>query len=239
VVRLGVRGYGFREVNLPKGGTIAVPLDRFRRESSQGSDLYFDHKHVTEKQQEKLARVRFFENGRPINDELAPLTYFGRDALAYAPFDPPRAVIEAVGHGPRTPGGGWLITVSNKLPEADDLGRLGFITTLKLGSTGVDVLQLPPKKMTAPGQTNQWFLPRGAEIQGRIAKAGEKLSVGTRGMGWFLDVPLPKEGERIDTATAEGLARWSWRPDQYYRDNLAPEFWSPCRLGPDRIDSAA
>jgi hypothetical protein len=234
VIRLGVRGYGFKELNLPKGGSTAIPLLRFRRESSQESDLYFDKKHVTEKQQEKVAKVRFFENGRPINDELLPISYVGRDALAYAPFDPPRAVIEAVGHGAKTPGGGWMITVTNKLPEADDEGRLGFVTTLKLGPSGVDVLQLPPKKSTGPGQSNQWFLPRGAEIEGRRAKAGETLSLGTRGMGWFLDVPLPSEGAQIDTATEEGLASWSWRPDQYYRANLAPEFWGPCRLGPDR-----
>ena len=110
---------------------------------------------------------------------------------------------------------------------------MGFVGTLKLGRSGKDPAALPPKKFTAPDQTNTWFLPRGQKVGEHVAEAGAELVVGGRGTGWYVAVPLPKAGEEV---SGEDLAdRWAFRADQYDRDRLSLAEVQKTRQGPDPV----
>jgi len=88
-----VRGYGHTEVKLPAQGSVSVPISKFSAQSSQYSEEFFDPELVKQKRQEKLAKVRFFENGVAINDELKPVVYSGNEALQRATFNPRLSVL--------------------------------------------------------------------------------------------------------------------------------------------------
>lgn len=230
-LRLGVRGYGVFELELPNGGSVEVPIRRFRRQTTQKNDAFFDLEEVTKKRREKIDKVRFFEGGRPMNDEIRPIVYRGAEANMRAPFDAPRVLVRAVDHSDDNPGGGWIIEMTSNLRAADDHGDVGFVGTLKLGPAGADPVQLPPKKFERRGDRNIWFLPNAAQLGAYSARPGERLLVGTRGLGWFASIPLPGEGAEVDTEQRFDL--WGWRPDQYRRDNLAAEFVAQVARGPD------
>jgi len=119
-----------------------------------------------------------------------------------------------------------MIEVQNTLPEKDDRGRLGFVCTLKMGATGYDPAQLPPKKLQNSDETKSWFLPKAANINGVIAEAGAELVVGTRGLGYYISIPLPK-GKQV-YSSAKKIEDWRYRDDQYNRRNLMPEFTGKC-----------
>ncbi|MBK7860800.1 MAG: hypothetical protein IPJ65_19800 [Archangiaceae bacterium] len=227
-LRLGVRGYGYLETQLPDAGTVEFDVSHFTKDSSSFAEEYFDPAAVRDKQNEKRDRVQFWENGKAINDELKPKTLHGDEARAKSTFDAPGVSVEAVEDGPETPGGGWVVTVKNPLPKEDDRGELGFVATLRLGPDGWDPAVLKPKKLSAQEDTKTWFIPRNSEVNGVAAKTGTKLIIGTRGLGWVGTVALPAKGKSVDAA-ADFDKAWGFREDQYNRRNLEPEFWSRCR----------
>ena len=53
------------------------------------------------------------------------------------------------------------------------------------------------------------------------------LVIGTRGMGWFLVLPLPQPGATVDAHPRSGL--WSYRAGQYDRTHLSRDFTQGCR----------
>ena len=126
VLRLGVRGYATATLKLPADGTIELPIQKMKRQTSQMSDEFFDRQKVLEKRDEKRDKVQFFENGKPINDALKPKVWKGAEARARATFDAPELKLMPVDDGKHTPGGGWVLSLSSGLPEFDDKGRVGF-----------------------------------------------------------------------------------------------------------------
>ncbi|HEY4221018.1 MAG TPA: hypothetical protein VGO62_06740, partial [Myxococcota bacterium] len=174
-------------------------------------------------------------DGKALNAEMKPVVYRGEQARLKTDFDPPRITINHVVDGPDTPGGGWLIEMENKLPQKD--GKvdgnpdIGFVATLRVGDEGGelgwDPRQLPPKKLEAPAEKKTWFLPEGANVNGVEAKPGEKLVVGTRGLGWYCVLDLPSGKKAIDTDKDFDL--WAFREDQFARQNLLREFTSRCK----------
>jgi hypothetical protein len=158
-LRLGVRGYGTCNIQLPSQGTVEVDLKRFKIQSIE------------------------IENRLPAKDT-----------------------------------------------KVDGTPEIGFVATMRLGDAGGqigwDPGQLPPKKFETPGERKSWFLPAGANINGVSADAGEKLIVGTRGLGWYCVVELPAKGT-VDTDKKFDL--WAFREDQFARQNLLRDFTSRCR----------
>ncbi len=232
-LRVGVRGFGYTDppVELPRQGSVEVPLNSMRRESSQASDEFFDLEQVLAKRAEKGAvkepKVQFFDNGRAINGELKRVVHHGARALAESDFSPPRVVIQAAGESEETPGGGWTIELTNQLPAEDADGSLGFVATLSLGNEGVDAAVLAPKKFQEPGLTKRWFLPEGAKIGNLVAEPGAQLRLGTRGLGFAAKFPLPGPEQVLDTA--QNPEHWAFFPDQVNRENLTHEFTDGCR----------
>jgi hypothetical protein len=224
-LRLGVRGYSWIEVPLPADEAIEIPLDQFKIDTRKFAPEFFDREAILEKRNEKIAKVQFFDQGQPINDRLEPKVWRGADARARATFDPPSLEVTAVEDGPETPGGGWRVTLTSKLPEFDDAGRVGFVAAIKLA--GADPANpaaktLPPKKLCYPGHEKSWFVPRGTDLGGAQAEVGTELLIATRGLGWSASVALPEPGRTIDSRQDDQI--WGLREDQYNRRSLRPEF---------------
>ncbi len=234
-LRAGVRGYGSVNIPLPAEGTVEVDLKKFKISSDQVAADFFDHAKVEEKRAEKMNKVQFFgPDGKALNDELKPVVYRGEEARLKTDFDPPHIVVSRVEDGPDTPGGGWVVEMENKLPKndgkVDGNPEIGFVATLRVGDEGGelgwDPRQLPPKKLETPGEKKSWFIPAGANVNGIEANVGEKLVVGTRGLGWYCAIKLPAKG-KVDTEKKFDL--WSFREDQFARQNLLRAFTSRCR----------
>jgi hypothetical protein len=79
-LRLGVRGYAWIEVPLPREGRIDIPLSKFKIDARQMSAEFFDKDAVVAKRNEKVDKVQFFDNGVPINAELKPTLWRGDEA---------------------------------------------------------------------------------------------------------------------------------------------------------------
>ncbi|MBK7861779.1 MAG: hypothetical protein IPJ65_24815 [Archangiaceae bacterium] len=227
VVRLGVRGYSWKEVPLPASGEVELPLKSFKLAADSFSEEYFDPAKVEEKRAEKRDRVQFFDHGKPLNDALEPKTYFGAEALARSTYDPPSASVWSVGDAPDTPGGGWVVELENTLPQNDREGMLGVVATLSLGDAGWDPALLPPKRFDFPQQAKRWFIPHQSVVNGVTAVAGERLHLGTRGLGWSASVELPARGGKVRSQGDDQF--WGFREDQYHRRKLAPAFTNKCR----------
>ncbi len=236
MLRLGVRGYASTDLPLPSHGEVTVDLKKFRMDASQSSDEFFDRAEVKKKRQEKMARVQFFNAaGKALNAEMQPVVRVGQEALDRTDFRPPRVQLRAVADSDDTPGGGWLLEVQNRLPPRDehvgDTPDIGFIATVRLGDLGGDAgwdpQQLPPKRFESDGESKNWFIPADANVNGVVAAAGEVLVVGTRGLGWYCHLKLPKGRKVVDTDADVNL--WSFREDQFTRRSLRREFTSRCR----------
>lgn len=226
-LRLGVRGYSWLEVPLPADGAVEIPLEQFKLDTSKWSPEFFDVEQVVEKRNEKAAtgRVQFFEGGKALNVVAEPKTWRGAIAKSRSTFDAPRLTVVTVKDGPETPGGGWLVKLESRLPEFDNDGRLGFVAGAKLvgaDPTSAGAKQLAPKKLSFPGDTKSWFVPKDADLGGVTAVAGAELTVATRGLGWFATVALPKPGKTVDSDADDQV--WGLREDHYNRGALAPEF---------------
>ncbi len=225
-VRLGVRGYAWTEVELPAQGKVAVEVNQMKVDSGQMADEFFNRDLVTQKRQEKLHRVQFFQDGAPLNAEIKPVVYHGDEARQRADYDPPEVSVKRVKDSEETPGGGWMIELTNKLPATNAGGeQIGFVATLKLGPEGWDPAKLPPKKFSEPGETKRWFLPAGEVVNGAEAAKGQELLIGTRGLGWYLAVPLPARA----WSSADHFEQWSYRDDQFNRGKLLRAFTDRCR----------
>jgi hypothetical protein len=224
-LRLGVRGYSWKEVPLPASGSVEIDLKDFKLDTSSMADEYFDKDAVIEKRTEKMKRVQFFENGQPLNQSAAPKVWKGAEARSKATFDAPRLRVVAVPDSTETPGGGWRVTLNSALPEFDKAGRVGFVAGLKL--EGADpaseaARKLMPRKLSNPGEEKAWFIPDGADLGGVQATTGANLSVATRGLGWFGTVELPPPGKLVDSQKDDSV--WGFREDQYNRKLLQPDF---------------
>ncbi|MBK7858424.1 MAG: hypothetical protein IPJ65_07335 [Archangiaceae bacterium] len=227
VLRLGVRGYAWKEIELPASGEVKIPIKEFKIDADSFSDEYFDLEKVTEKRNEKRDAVQFFDKGKPLNAALEPKTYRGAEAVARSTYNPPNAAVWAVNDSPETPGGGWVVELENTLPQSDERGLLGVVATVKLGDSGWDPAVLPPKRFDFPQQAKRWFIPAGAEVNGTKAATGVPLTIGARGLGWSGTFKLPAKGKRVESTQDDQF--WGFREDQYHRPKLAPEFTNLCR----------
>jgi hypothetical protein len=234
-LRLGVRGYGSAMVPLPAAGTTKLDLGAFRLDSSQNSADFFDLVKVTEKRQEKMNKVQFFDaTGKALNAELKPIVYRGQAARTKTDFDPPRMQITYC-DATAEQAAGWLIELENRLPAKDPTiagtPDIGFVATLRVGegggAVGWDPKQLPPKKFETPAEKKTWFLPENANVAGVVAAPGATLTIGTRGLGWFSCIPLPQKGAPVDTDAH--FDHWAFREDQFARQNLLRGFTAGCR----------
>jgi hypothetical protein len=235
-LRIGVRGWGHANLQLPSAGTVNVSLKKFKIESGQIAEDFFDKGKVEEKRREKMNKVRFFDGaGKALNDELKPVVYRGEEAKQKTDFLPPRVSVKKVEDSEEHPGGGWVVSLENRLPakdpHVDGNPDIGFVATLRISDAGGDVgwdpRQLPPKKFHAPGETKEWFIPEGVNVNGAEAKAGEELIVGTRGLGWFCSLKLPSKSKSVDTD--KSFDSWAFREDQFARQNLLRDFTDKCR----------
>ncbi len=213
-VRIGVRGYGWIEVALPRDGAVELPLDTFKIDSRQMSPDFFDTAMVTAKRDEKVAKVQFFDGDTAINAALKPTLWKGADARQRSTFSAPHMTLTAVDNGPNTPGGGYLVTLTSALPDFVDDARAGFIAAIRLAGADPDAPAArigAPKKFEHEGQCKSWFLPNGADCGGVTVKAGATLQLATKGLGWQASVTLPTTGT-IDTARDDDV--WGLREDQ-------------------------
>ena len=213
-LRLGVRGYAWVEIPLPRDGTVDLPFSKFKIDAKQMSPEFFDKDAVTAKRDEKVARVQFFEGGTAINQELKPKVWTGDEAKKRSTFDAPRLQVKVVGDSKDTPGGGYLIELESKLAEFVDDERAGFIAAIRLAGADLNsaaAQQLTPKKLEYPGAKAVWFIPQGADFGPVKANAGVELQVATKGLGWLAAVPLPAKGT-VDSNSNEDV--WGLREDQ-------------------------
>ncbi|HEY4220763.1 MAG TPA: hypothetical protein VGO62_05455 [Myxococcota bacterium] len=213
-LRLGVRGYAWIEVALPKDGKVDLPLEKFKIDARQMSPEYFDKDAVTHKRDEKVAKVQFFENGAAINNELKPTMWKGDAARQKSTFDAPRLLVKAVPDGKDTPGGGFLVEVESRLAEFVEDERAGFVAAVRLAGSDMDspaAKQLKPKKLEYPGAKAVWFIQKGADCGGVAANDGVEVQVATKGLGWSASVPLPSKGV-VDSDKDDAL--WGLREDQ-------------------------
>ncbi len=213
-LRLGVRGYAWIEVPLPKDGQVDIPLSKFKIDARQMSPEFFDKDAVIAKRDEKVAKVQFFEGGKAINKELKPTLWKGDQARQKSTFDAPKLVVKAVADGKETPGGGFVVELESRLAEFVDDERAGFVAAIRLAGADVDsdaARQLRPKKLEYPGAKAAWFLPTGTDFGGVKVAAGVDLQVATKGLGWLASVPLPSKGT-VDTDKNDDV--WGLREDQ-------------------------
>jgi hypothetical protein len=225
-VRVGVRGYAWGELELPAAGKVALDVQAMHVDSGQMADEFFDHALVTQKRQEKLARVQFFQDGAALNAEIKPVIYRGEEARQRADYDPPQVTVKRVKDSEDHPGGGWVVELTNKLPAQNADGQdVGFVATLKLGPEGWDPAKLRPKKFTEPGEAKQWFIPEGESFNGTEAQVGQELILGTRGLGWYVAVPLPAKS----WSSEKSFEDWSYRDDQFHRHKLLRAFTDKCK----------
>ena len=161
-----------------------------------------------------------------------PLVFRGHEAIRESDFDAPRLQVRSVHESAERPAG-FEIEVTSNMPTRAWNTEVGFIGTLKLQAdadadakrvdearpAGKNVELAPPKPFLAPGATHRWFLPMGADMNGVEVASGKNLQFGTRGLGWFSIVKLPKAGEVIDSVANVDVMRF--RPDQVNREMIA------------------
>jgi hypothetical protein len=230
-LRLGVRGYAWTELQLPRDGSVEIPLAKFKIDARQMSPEFFDKDAVTNKRDEKVAKVQFFEGGTAINAELKPKLWKGDEARAKSTFDPPRLVVSAVGNTKETPGGGWVIELESRLAEFVDDERAGFIAAVRLSGADMDsdaAKALKPRKLEYPGQKKSWFIPKGQDCGGVSAESGAELQVATKGLGWSASVTLPAKGA-VDSDKNDDV--WGLREDQESKRLLRQSFVARLREG--------
>jgi hypothetical protein len=228
-LRIGVRGFGLSVVQLPAvGQKVVVKVEEMRREYGQSQDEFFDAAEIAQKRLEKGATVAFADAGQELR-KTGPVVLRGDRAEQESNFRSPQLSVSFVAPTAEHPLGGWEIDMTSRMPGAVDEANVGFIGTLKLDQPGAvavdanrpagkDVAIAPPKKFLVPGERKTWFIPFGHNMNGIVAQPGMQLSIGTRGLGWFAEIPLPNIGERIDTEVNKEV--WGLREDQVNRDFL-------------------
>jgi hypothetical protein len=117
--------------------------------------------------------------------------------------------------------------MKSELPDADNLGPVGFSAALKVEHQGrllEDLSSLPAKTVTPQRRDASWLIPDGHDLAGVPLKEGSELVVDTGPLAWRGRFELPKLGEEIDTSADEATLRKSWvlRESDYHRAKLYP-----------------
>ncbi len=224
-IRLGVRGLGNEVVRLPGLGEKAtVRVEDLPINTTQNADEFFNLAAVLKKRQEKAGVVQFSDGGVPV-PVPPPLVFRGHEAMRESDFDPPRLQVRKVPKSAERPAG-FEVEVTSSMPKRAWNTEVGFIGTLKLqeGAEPADDARAPGQNaelaqaFLKPRGTHTWFLPAGTEMNGVEVATGKTLQFGTRGLGWFSMVKLPKAGQVIDSAADLEVMRF--RPDQVNREAI-------------------
>ena len=218
-VRLGVRGFSSATTTLPSlaEGARRVDLATFTRTYAATQSDWFDGDKLGPKLGEKKNRVDFFRGEKRINDELPDTIYTGDEAIERAEFkQPPKVIVKRTDEG-------WEIAVESLLPDADNLGPVGFPCKPWLDVDGNGKLAsdrcLTKTQLTPAKRTATWFLPKDAEIGGVTPKKGTPLVIDCGALGWRATIPLPGARETFDS-TADPLSTWVLRESDYQRAGL-------------------
>ena len=124
--------------------------------------------------------------------------------------------------------GAHVIALYNGIEEEDRKPEpIDSLTVIHLGEhlerlSSRDLRQLDTQ---VPLETLRAVVDLATEIgrEGREGKpVGTMLVVGTRGLGWHAEIPLPPEGGTVDSAG--DAAAWKHEPNQFQRVNLARAF---------------
>ncbi len=233
-VRLGIRGHSSTELSLPSlaQGEVSCELRNFEKSNADTQNDWFDGDALLSKMGEKKGRVSFFRDGKSINHELPDTVYRGEEAFIRAEFkQPPRLLAHRVADSVDFPGGGWEIEVKNELPDADDLGPVGFPVSLKVAHGDLllaDASGVPPVELTPGRREARWFIPNGFNFAGVVLDAGSELVVDSGALGWRGRMTLPGSDESVDTSRDLDTlhATWELRETDYLRANLFPKMES-------------
>ncbi len=226
-VRIGVRGLSHGVFELPRAGEVEIDLRHdLERNGGQVSDEFFNKKAVKEKRAEKLDKVQFFDGKKKLNDEIKPVTYYAEDALARSTFDPPKVSLSYLKASDELPEGGWRVTVESTFPKKYKKEKVGAVVSLRLGETGWDPAMLPPKKITAKGDTKSWVIPKGALVNNMEAQTKTPLHIHIKGSGWHFEIPLNGRGMVEPTHDKKEIG---FREDQHNIRQMRPEFYERCR----------
>jgi hypothetical protein len=256
-LRLGVRGLSSATVRLPANEPLEVSLNRFEKGSSASQPDFFDLQSVIDKRASKLDKVQFFRGSEAINAKIDPVTYRGADALAESDYPAPDFHVRHVAEGP---GGlpGWAVEVRSRLGDtfpADFPSHfpgnfseaslrdkpiagqpMGFVATLGLGQDGKNAEHLAAKALRTHGAERRWFIPEGMVAEGAsgqfVAEPGQKLTLGTRGMGLFSSIQLPEPGQSVHV-TPDQPEHFALRPDQVAHANMTHAFFRNLRVVED------
>lgn len=238
-LRVGVRGFGFQAVALPQlGQRVALRVEEMARVYGETQPEFFDVDEIVRKREEKGSVVAFADAGQELKN-IAPVTLRGARARQESDFSSPHLRAEFVPPSLEQPLGGWQISITSRMPAEVNRQAVGFIGTVQLNAPpgavaldahrppGKDMQIAPPKKFTQPGEEKTWFIPLGHNMNGVVAAAGERVRIGTRGLGWFTEFALPVAGELVDSDT--NPEQWGLRTDQVNPDMLTHQYVNQVR----------